>query len=127
MGLQFDRWVTQFTTETIPNWEKKIEEICGFKIKLQGDWKSFGGDADALAYFEDGYLDKFASALRDVCRDDVGKQAVKKQIKKMVAVFAPAGKKKEITLKDGVLTMKTCITSDRFFDTDVMTFLEKNL
>ncbi len=81
MGLEEKRLVKQLKDEVVPRYEKELTAIVGSPITYDVDWDGFAEDRDALGYFESRILTEVQTALRAICRDDLGKEAVQDAIK----------------------------------------------
>ena len=62
---------------TFPGRVKEIEEICGQAIPYEVDWDSLADDAQALNFIDNISCHRLNMALRMICQDDLGKQAVR--------------------------------------------------
>ncbi len=60
---------------------KEIEEICGAPIPYEVDWDSF--DMEALNFMDNISCHRLNMALRTICTDDIGKEAVRDTLKKV--------------------------------------------
>lgn len=76
-------------------------EKCGTKITAEFDWsKSKLEDFDTYSAY--GYCEATLDALESICEDADGKEAVQKDVKKVLCKFGGKGSR-SITLKKGVL------------------------
>jgi hypothetical protein len=76
-------------------------EKCGTKITASFDWsKSKLEDMDKYSAY--GYCESALDALESICEDSDGKEAVQKDVKKVVCKFG-AKDKRAISLKGGTL------------------------
>ena len=103
MGLEEKRMVKQLKDEVVPRAERELQQITGTKITYDVDWDSFADDADALGYFESRITTEIATALRTLCRDDLGKEAVAEQIKQIQVHNRGDYNCDDITLNGGAL------------------------
>ena len=105
MGLNERRKVEELKTVTFPGREKEIEEICGKSIPYEIDWPSIADDAEALNFIDNISCHRLNMALRVICQDEMGKQAVRdglKQIKLRNVKDKPSMK---LSFENGVLEM----------------------
>lgn len=96
--------------------EEALAELrahLGFDIEMEVDKSSFPEDKtvmDCYEYYKDYSFPMVAKVLTQVARDDMGKEAVKESIRKVVIINTATDKDnggaKEMTLHDGVLTVK---------------------
>src|SRR3954451_12833636 len=83
MGLNERRKIKELQDVTFPGRVKEIEEICGQPIPYDVDWESLADDAEALAFIDNISCHRPNMALRVICKDDMGKQAVRDGLKKI--------------------------------------------
>jgi hypothetical protein len=104
MGLNERRKIKELQDETLPGRVKEIEEICGKAIPYEVDWNSFE-DLESLNFMDNISCHRLNMALRVICQDDMGKEAVREGLKlvKLVNVKDKAGMK--IGFDKGVLEM----------------------
>jgi hypothetical protein len=77
MGLNERRKIKELQDTTFPERVKEIEEICGKGIPYEVDWDSLADDAHGLNFIDNLSCHRLNMALRVICRDDMGKQAVR--------------------------------------------------
>jgi hypothetical protein len=83
MGLNERRKIKELQDVTFPGRVKEIEEICGQPIPYEIDWESLADDAEALNFIDNLSCHRLNMALRVICQDDMGKQAVRDGLKKI--------------------------------------------
>jgi len=130
MGLNERRKIKELQDVTLPDRVKEIAEICGTPIPYEVDWESFADDLEGLNYIENISCLRLNMALRTICLDELGKQAVRDGLKlvKLKNVQAPAGKR--IAFAAGVLEMQCMYakgTSGMSSDSEIRQVLEKGL
>lgn len=105
MGLAERRKIKELQETTFPERVKEIEEICGKPISYEVDWESLADDAEGLNFIDNLSCHRLNMALRVICLDDLGKEAVRDGLKlvKLKNVRDKADMK--ITFADGVLEM----------------------
>lgn len=97
-------------------------KACGSNFSVKFDWAA-APNADLEHYSAEGYCDSALSAVRSICNDVAGRNAVKEKIKRMTCGFAG---KRTIALKNGALDYKINFSS--FNDSDfVVEYLRNNL
>src|SRR5438094_9318900 len=106
MGLNERRKIEELKTTTFPGRVKEIEEICGKAIPYEVDWDSLADDAEGLNFIDNISCHRLNMALRVICQDDMGKQAVKEGLRliKLKNVKDKAAMK--ISFENGVLDMQ---------------------
>jgi len=81
VGLNERRKIQELQTTTFPGRVKEIEEICGKPIPYDVDWSSLSDDMEALNFIDNLSCHRLNMALRTICRDAIGKQAVAEGLK----------------------------------------------
>ena len=76
MGLNERRKIKELQDTTLPGRVKEIEEICGKPIPYEVDWESLADDAEGLNFFDNISCHRLNMALRVICQDDMGKEAL---------------------------------------------------
>lgn len=99
-------------------------EACGTKLTATLKWETFKM-ADSDTYSFDGYCAAPVGAMRRLCDNDTGKEAVQKGVKKVVCQYGGKGKR-AYTLKDGTLTYTIDFDAPNNDDA-ARDFLENNL
>jgi len=110
MGLAERRVVKSFQEGTFKKLEKKINTAAGKTLAIEVDWDSLAEDGMSHLY-EDSwskiYFEPVIAALKNICSDDMGKEAVSDSldtivIKNKAGNFSPrewsSFKKKTLTL-----------------------------
>src|SRR5215831_4438984 len=105
MGLNERRKIKELQDITFPGRVKEIEEICGTPIPYEVDWESLADDPDGLNFIENISCHRLNMALRVLCQDDLGKDAVRQGLKlvKLKNVKEDSGRK--VVFDGGVLEM----------------------
>lgn len=81
MGLDERRRIKELQETTLPGRVQEIEEICGKAIPYEVDWASFADDAEALNFLDNLSCHRLNMALRVICADGLGKEAVAEGLK----------------------------------------------
>ena len=81
MGLQERRKIQELQTVSFPQRVKEIEEICGKEIPYEVDWDSLADDLEGLNFIDNLSCHRLNMALRVICQDDMGKEAVRDGLK----------------------------------------------
>jgi len=105
MGLAERRKIKELTDTVLPEREKELLEITGSPIRYEIDWESLANDAEGLNFLDNLSCHRLNMALRVICADALGKEAVGDGLKlvKLANVAAPAQMK--ISFEGGVLEM----------------------
>jgi hypothetical protein len=77
MGLNERRKIKELQDTTLPGRVKEIEEICGKPVPYEVDWDSLADDAEGLNFLDNISCHRLNMALRTICVDDMGKEAVR--------------------------------------------------
>src|SRR6266700_3404282 len=83
MGLNERRKIKELQDTTFPERVKEIEEICGAPIPYDVDWDSLKDDMEALNFLDNISCHRLNMALRVICQDEMGKEAVREGLKKI--------------------------------------------
>ncbi|MGV3625288.1 MAG: hypothetical protein ACO1OB_31045 [Archangium sp.] len=92
MGLAERRWVQERKGSDEKTISEKVNTITGNTIPLEIDWDGFSAAMDDTQYISnDSYgLPQLTTALEKIAVDDLGKEALKAGIKKIVIKPAKA-------------------------------------
>jgi len=130
MGLNERRKIKELQDVTFPARVKEIEEICGAPIPYEVDWESLADDAEGLNFIDNISCHRLNMALRVICRDDMGKQAVREGLKLVKLKNVKDQALKQIGFGGGVLEMHCPYAlgaSGLFSDNEIREVLEKGL
>ena len=105
MGLNERRKIKELQDTVFPGRVKEIEEICGKAIPYEVDWDSLADDAEGLNFIDNLSCHRLNMALRPICQDEMGKQAVREGLRlvKLKNVKDKAAMK--VSFDGGVLEM----------------------
>lgn len=130
MGLNERRMIKELQDVTFPGRVKEIEEICGAPIQYEVDWESLADDAPGLNFIDNLSCHRLNMALRVVCRDDMGKEAIRDSLKLIKLANVKDITDMKMTFEGGVLEMHCAYaqgTSGMHRDDDIRTLLESKL
>jgi hypothetical protein len=105
MGLNEKRKVEELKRDTLPGRVKEIEEICGKPIPYEVDWDSIANDAAALNFLDNVSCHRLNMALRMICQDEMGKEAVREGLKLVKLKNVADKAARHIDFSNGVLEM----------------------
>ena len=105
MGLNERRKIKELQEVMFPGRVKEIEEICGKAIPYEIDWDSLADDAEALNFIDNISCHRLNMALRTICIDDMGKEAVRDGLKLIKLKNVKDKASKSMTFEGGVLEM----------------------
>src|SRR6187402_3351643 len=106
MGLAERRKIEELKTVTFPGRVKEIEEICGKAIPYEIDRDSLADDAPGLNFIDNLSCHRLNMALRVICQDDMGKQAVRDGLKQIKLKNVKDKAAMKMTFDGGVLEMQ---------------------
>jgi len=130
MGLAERRKIKELQEVTLPERTKEIEEICGAAIPYEVDWASLADDAAALNFLDNLSCHRLNMALRTICLDDLGKEAVRDGLKLVKLKNVADKADMSIAYANGVLEMHCAYalrTDGMFSDGEIRQVLEKGL
>ncbi len=129
MGLNERRKIKELQEQTLPERIREIEEIFGARIPYDVDWDSFSEDLEGLNFMDNLSCHRLNMALRGICHDDMGKEAVRETLKNIRLKNVPKADMK-LAFADGVLDMHCAYalrTDGMWSDRESQRLLEKNL
>jgi hypothetical protein len=136
MGLAERRAAKNFTDNLFPGFKKQIDEAAHFDVPIDVKWDTLQADGMADGYAENWakvYFQPLVTALKAITIDDLGKEALKGGLKKIV-IENKSGVyygDRWATLQDGVLTLdhEPCTNVDNVDEraTGLQQVLEKGL
>src|SRR5690348_15543906 len=105
MGLNERRKIKELQDVTFPGRVQEIQEICGAPIPYDVDWETLADDAEALNFIDNISCHRLNMALRMICQDDMGKEAVRDGLKQVKLKNVKDKGSMSITFTGGVLEM----------------------
>jgi hypothetical protein len=105
MGLNERRKVKELQDATFPGRVKEIQEICGKAIPYEVDWDSLADDAEALNFIDNISCHRLNMALRVICQDEMGKQAVRDGLRRVKLSNVKDKAAMKMSFEGGVLEM----------------------
>ena len=130
MGLNERREIKELQETTLPARVKEIEEICGKAISYEADWDSLADDMDGLNFLDNISCHRLNMALRMICQDDLGKEAVRDGLKLIRLKNVKDKAAMRLTFEAGVLEMHCAYaqrTDGMFGDGEIRELLTKKL
>ncbi len=108
MGLAERRGVEQFKNDDYPGWKSRIDEAAGYEVPVEVNWEELAVADYASSYadfFPKVYFQPLVDALHAITVDDLGKNALREGLAKIVIrnageFYSTSG----ISLAGGVLT-----------------------
>ena len=130
MGLNERRKVKELQDTVLPGRVKEIEEICGKGIPYEVDWASISDDAEALNFMDNLSCHRLNMALRGICTDDMGKEAVRDGLKLIRLKNVKDQAAMAISFQGGILEMQCAYalrTDGMYGDNEIRELLIKGL
>jgi hypothetical protein len=130
MGLNERRKIKELQDTTLPGRVKEIEEICGKPIPYEVDWDSLADDLEGLNFLDNISCHRLNMALRTICIDDMGKEAVREGLKLVKLKNVKDKSAMKLSFENGVLEMHCAYalgTTGMFSDNEIREALLKKL
>jgi hypothetical protein len=130
MGLNERRKVKELQETVLPGRVKEIEEICGKGVPYEVDWPSIADSYEALNFLDNISCHRLNMALRMICMDDLGKEAVREGLRTVKLKNVPDKAEKKLAFEGGVLEMHCAYAqglSGAFSDGEIRELLTKKL
>jgi hypothetical protein len=130
MGLEERRKIKELQETTFPERVKEIEEICGKAIPYEVDWDSLSDDKEGLNFIDNISCHRLNMALRVICQDEMGKEAVRDSLKLIKLKNVKDKADMSMTFEGGVLEMHCAYalrTEGMFSDNEIRTLLMDKL
>ena len=130
MGLNERRKIEELKTVTFPGRVKEIEEITGKAIPYEVDWASLADDAEGLNFIDNISCHRLNMALRVICQDAMGKQAVVEGLKLIKLQNVKDKSAMKMAFDNGVLEMHCAYalkTDGMFSDNEISNLLVAKL
>jgi hypothetical protein len=106
MSLATRRRIQELQDAVLPARTQEIAEICGRAVPYTVDWASFGDDAQALDFVDNLACHRVHMALRVICLDDIGREAVREGLREIALANVPEPSAMAMTFADGVLHLR---------------------
>lgn len=136
MGLAERRATKEFQDKSLGSLKAEIEKLAGFAVPIDINWEQLAREDYADSYDENWkkvYFQPVISALKKVARDQIGKDAIKSGLKRIIFCNSKGAYSAEsaITFAGGELTIDHDPASNVDYIDDraayLVKILEKNL
>ncbi|MDC0743663.1 hypothetical protein [Polyangium mundeleinium] len=104
MGLIEKRLIKEAKESWLPGEQKDIQDVAGAPIVVDVDWPTFETDEAALKNVQHLGVRKLANAFRVICVDELGKEAVRDGVKRIVVTNQKEGAP-SVVLDNSVVTL----------------------
>ncbi len=123
MGLEEKRWAKSKREKDGPAFVAQIQAITGTKAAVDIDWDAFSENLEEVGYISDDQygLNNLLRALTSICGDDLGKDAIKDSLKKVVVKPAKSAETK-FAFEGGIISWNAYFgsKSEGYIYTDAM-------
>lgn len=129
MGLEERRKIKELQDTVLPERTAELTEITGGIISYDIDWDSFANDLEGLTFLDNLSCHRTNMALRVICSDELGKEAVQDSLKTIKLKNVPKDQM-NISFGDGILEMHCAYalrTEGIFSDNEIREVLMKGL
>lgn len=107
MGLMERRKMKELQDVTFPERTAELAEICGGgAIAYEVDWASFENDLDGLTFLDNLSCHRTNMALRVICADELGKEAVRAKLARILLKNVTNKSEMHIAFAEGMLEMR---------------------
>lgn len=117
--------------EWLPGKHRELAELSGGgKATFDIDWQTFAGDLQAMNWLEFNGPQQVVNAFRIVGADDLGREALRDGVQKIVIRNAKAETDKTLAYQAGVLTLTCAFAKSpggRFSHDEIAKFLTDRL
>jgi hypothetical protein len=130
MGLIEKRLIRIAQQEWLPEAQKELRGLTGGEQVYDVEWDGFLSDEAALNNLQNQGIRRITSAFRVVCRDDLGLEAVKEQVARVVVRNVSDPAKKGMSVKDGAFVFAVALgkgDAGYFTDNEIINFLQRAL
>lgn len=84
MGLAERRLAESIKSNELPAFQKKINEIAGYEIKIEVDWDTFTSfDETPLNRLTSVMFESVEFIIKSICIDEMGKEALKEKLNRI--------------------------------------------
>jgi hypothetical protein len=87
VNLAERRVATEFESNTYPALKARIEEAAGFPVPIEVKWDTLAAPGESHLWAEGWpqvYFEPLIECLNQVCRDDLGREAIRAKLHKIV-------------------------------------------
>ncbi len=106
MGLAERRRLKELRESVVPARQKELAAAAGVPLTLTVAWESLAEDTNPIMRLDEYCFQRVVDAFKDVCRDELGKEAVAAKVKRVHVINSTNSSWSETCqLQDGVLTL----------------------
>ena len=130
-SLDEKREIEKAKGQWLPAKNKELSELSGGgTMGFEIDWASFAGDLQGMSWLEFNGPQQVVNAFRMIGEDDLGRQALRDGVKKVVVKNAASEKEKAMAFQAGVFTLTCAFAKSpggRFTHDQIKAFLSEKL
>jgi len=134
-GLKERRVITDFSTNLFPDLKKEIQAAAGSDVDVEVIWEHMYHQTADASYWSENmkkvYFEPMVMALKSICADDMGREALSAKITKIRFVNTKGGYSKCCSLDGSALVFDHAPDSNVDYGKDrakeIQDFLESNL
>lgn len=110
MGLAQKRILEDLKTNVMPKWKQDLDKAAGFPLQLEIKWETIIDDTrdNKDQYIESMlsvYISPLEKLLKNICTDDMGKNALKENLKSVLIIGTQDYSPGASTFEKGTLTL----------------------
>ncbi len=106
MGLIEKRIIKEAKDTWVPSEQEDMRAIANSEVVIDIDWASFETDEPALRNLQHLGVRKISNAFRVICVDELGKEAVRDSIKRVVVSNVKDAKEGTVSIENGTATLR---------------------
>jgi hypothetical protein len=106
MGLIEKRIIKEAKDTWVPAEQEDMRAIANSDVVIDIDWASFETDEPALRNLQHLGVRKLSNAFRVICVDELGKEAVRESIKRVVVLNVKDAKEGTVSVENGTATLR---------------------
>jgi hypothetical protein len=130
MGLDEKRKQKDLEDVTFPDRTRELAEITGSPLTYEVDWSSIADDLEALNFIDNISCHRVNMALRVICADQLGKDAIKTGLTKIRLKNVADPSAKKVGMNGSVLEIQCAYAkglSGAFSDNEIRQVIEDAL
>jgi hypothetical protein len=131
MGLAEKRLAKHIQEQVLPGFMAELGALAGFEPLLDIDWESFTAyDEYPLSRLEGDILPGLLAAFKSICRDELGREALKASLKRIRLENSDDPDRVELRFAEGELFHRMQLaggTYSRYSEEQIIALLEKSL
>lgn len=107
MGLVHKRILQEYQSTPYSEWKKKFDAVCGFEMPMEVKWDTMHKEQyqerdQYFKWFGMVYFNPLLEVFKQLCVDDMGKEAVKASVKKIIISNGDVSSSRGSKFEDGV-------------------------